>query len=73
MDPMDQMVDNLREVEFRTGPEMIPAYLANMMSGLPTHTMTKAEAIKAANDKQLNGVMASAYDKAIKNHFGGPR
>jgi len=70
---LDQLTENAREVEFRDGPQMMPAYLADMMAGMPTFKMTKEEAISAANRRQEQSVMQSAYDGLIKQHFGGPR
>ena len=70
---LGQLVENGREVEFRDGPQMIPAYLADLMAGLPTFKMTKEEAVDAANKKQLRNAASSAYDAAIKTHFGGQR
>lgn len=74
MDELNNYISNVtRDVEFRDGVQEIPAYLADMMAGLPTHTMTLDEAVAAVNKKQLNDVFSSAYDAAIKKHFGGPR
>lgn len=74
MDDISQFLENqTRDVEFRDGVKEIPAYLADMMAGLPTHTMTLEAAVAAANRKQLDGVMSNAYDELIKKHFGGPR
>jgi len=60
-----------RDVEFRDGTQEIPSYLADMMAGLPTHTMTLDEAIKAANRRQLDRVISNAYDGQIRKHLGG--
>jgi len=70
---LDQLVENGREVEFRDGTQMVPAYLADMMVGIPTFSMTKEEAIAAANHKLEQHHIATAYDGLIKQHFGGPR
>jgi len=62
-----------REVEFRDGISEVPAWLAELMAGLQTHTMTKQEAIDAANTQMMQRTIGSAYDDVIKAHFGGPR
>jgi len=62
-----------REVEFRDGVSEVPAWLADLMAGLSTHTMTKQEAISAANKQMMHRTIESAYDDVIKAHFGGPR
>lgn len=73
-DALNQFIDDVsRDVEFRDGVQPIPAYLADMMAGMPTHTMTLEEAIAAANRRQLDGVVSNAYDAVIRNHFGGRR
>ena len=65
--------ESLREVEFRDGMAVIPAWLADLMSGLPTHTMTRQEAIDAANKQMMRRTIDAAYDGVLKEHFGGPR
>lgn len=70
---MVETFDIWREVEFRDGVAEIPAYLADLMAGFPTHTMTKQEAIDAANKEMMHRTVSAAYDGVIKEHFGGSR
>jgi hypothetical protein len=63
-------IEITREVEFRDGVHEIPAYLADMMVGLPTHTMTVEEAIAKANAAAVERHMYKAYDQLIDSHFG---
>lgn len=67
----EELADQYRTVEFRDGPHDVPTYLADMMAGLPTHTMTVEEAISAANAQALDRFVSTAYDQVVKQHFGG--
>jgi hypothetical protein len=74
MDDIGRFIDDVRrDVEFRDGVKSIPAYLADMMAGIPTHTLTLEEAVAAANRRQLDGIVGKAQEEAIRKHFGGPR
>jgi hypothetical protein len=68
-----ETIEIWREVEFRDGIFEVPAWLADLMAGLPTHTLTKQEAIDAANKQMMRRTVESAYDEVLKAHFGGPR
>lgn len=70
---MAEAYEPWREVEFRDGISEVPAYLADLMAGFPTHTMTKQEAIDAANKEMMRRTVDTAYDGVIKEHFGGSR
>jgi hypothetical protein len=63
------MEETLREVEFRDGNRWIPAYLADMMFDLKTHTMTYEEAVSRANTRLGRDYLDKAYDRIISNHF----
>lgn len=68
---MYEIEEPLRSVEFRDGFHDIPAYIADLMAGLPTHTMTLEEANKKVNAALLERHIGAAYDQIIKQHFGG--
>lgn len=63
----------MAEVEFRDGFREIPDYLADMMAGLETHTMTMDEAIAEANRKLERDQVAAAQNELLKAHFSVPR
>lgn len=60
----------LREVEFRDGKRPIPDHLADMMSGLPTHTLTFEQAKEKANWRLASDHANSAMDALRQSHFG---
>jgi hypothetical protein len=70
---MTETFETWREVEFRDGISEVPAWMADLMAGLATHTMTKEEAIVAANRQMQQRVISNAYDDVVKEHFGGTR
>lgn len=61
----------MAEVEFRTGKREIPDYLATMMSGLDTTTMTYEEAIDRANRRLETDRANKAVDDAVRSHLKG--
>lgn len=58
-----------REVEFRDGKRVVPEHLADIMAGLPTHTMTYEQAVEKANWKLANDHVEKVYDGIIQSHF----
>lgn len=60
---------DMREVEFRDGPRLVPDHLADMMASLKTHTMTYEEAVEKANWKLASDFTERAYDNIIQSHF----
>jgi hypothetical protein len=68
-----EVYEPFREVDFRDGPADIPAYLADVMAGLATHTMTKDEAIALAEQQMMHRYVKSAYDGVLREHFRGGR
>jgi len=64
-------MESLREVEFRDGKRWIPAYLADLMGGLKTHTLTYDEAVAKANTKIGQDHINTAYDQIVGQHFRG--
>jgi len=59
----------MREVEFRDGKRVIPDHLADMMSELPTHTLTYEQAVEKANWKLASDHANKAFDSAVQGHF----
>jgi len=64
---------DMREVEFRDGPKLIPDHLADMMASLKTHTMTYEEAVEKANWKLASDHVDRAFDGIVQSHFRGDR
>jgi hypothetical protein len=64
-DPVRQYV----EIEFRDGKRMVADYLAVMMQGIKTHTMTYDEAIAAANQKAEADLLNAKQDAVLAAHF----
>lgn len=73
MDESGPQYEPPRDVEFRDGIFPIPCYLADVMLALPTHTMTKQEAVAEANALMERRHIEAAYDGVLRNHFGGTR
>ena len=48
---------------------MVPEHLADIMAGLPTHTMTYEQAVEKANWKLANDHVEKVYDGIIQSHF----
>jgi len=59
----------MAEVEFRDGKKNIADHLAEMMRGLPTHTMTLDEATRAANNTLVSAKFSEARQRLITQHF----
>lgn len=57
------------ELEFRDGMHAVPNHVAWMCRTLDTHTMTLAEAIKAAENQMLKDHLNRAQRKLIASHF----
>ena len=70
------MTDPIRDyvqMEFRDGDREIPDYLADMMQGIKTHTMTYEQAIAAANKKVESDLLNAKQDQVLAAHFKGLR
>ena len=65
MDPIRQY----QTLRFRDGERSVPDYLANMMSGIPTHRMTYEDAIDAANKKVSSDYLNAKQDDVLAAHF----
>lgn len=59
----------MREVEFRDGKKLVLDHLADMMSDLPTHTMTYEQAVEKANWKLASDYANKAVDEQVQSHF----
>jgi len=57
------------EVEFRDGIQAVPNHVAMMLRTVETHTMTKDEAIKAAETQMLRDHLNGIQRKLISAHF----
>lgn len=57
------------EIEFRDGIAAVPNHVAWMMRGLETHTMTKDEAIAAAETQMTRNYLNQVQRKVIRGHF----
>jgi len=68
-DPIREYV----ELEFRDGDRQVPDYLADMMRGIKTHTMTYQQAIEAANKKVESDLLNAKQDDVLAAHFKGLR
>lgn len=66
---MSDPIRQYSEIEFRDGPRMVPDYLAVMMAGIKTHTMTYEQAIEAANKKAESDLLNAKQDQVIAAHF----
>lgn len=66
---MSDPIRQYSEIEFRDGTRMVPDYLAVMMHGLKTHTMTYEQAIEAANKKAESDILNAKQDDVIAAHF----
>lgn len=62
---------DMREVEFRDGTRLIPEHLAEIMSGIKTHTLTYEEAVEKANWRLAENHVESAFDSIVQSHFRG--
>lgn len=60
----------MREVEFRDGKRLIPNHLADMMTDLPTHTLTYEQAVEKANWRLASDHANKALDGLVQSHFG---
>lgn len=54
-----------REVIFRTGPEIVPAHVASMLSGIDTQLLTIEEAMSQANARRMTDFLRSAMNNVI--------
>jgi hypothetical protein len=59
----------MRELEFRDGKRLVPEHLADMMSGLKTHTMTYEEAVAKANWQLVSDHANRVADEVVQGHF----
>lgn len=59
----------MAEVEFRDGFREVPDYLADLMTGMETHTMTVDEAIAAVNKKLERDQLSRVHNEVVKAHF----
>lgn len=59
----------MREVEFRDGKRLVLDHLADIMAGLPTHTMTYEQAVEKANWKLAADYADKALDSAVQGHL----
>lgn len=62
-------MDPLVTVEFRDGQKDIPHYLATLMKGLETHTMTYTEAVRQANQRLTVDRLNAAQRNLVQTHF----
>lgn len=63
-------------VEFRDGPQDIPDYMKDLMSGIKTETLTYDQAVKAMNSGLERTVVDRAADAVVRQHgrdFWGQR
>lgn len=65
LDPNDQF----RELEFRDGRRLVPAYLGAIMGGLETHRMTYEEAVQVANKRMEADYLNAKRDEILAAHF----
>lgn len=54
------LVDPGSQLRFITGPQMVPGYLATMLDGIPTESLTYAEAVAEANRRAEIGFINAA-------------
>jgi hypothetical protein len=66
---VSEVYETAREVEFRDGKRWLPAYLADMMSGLETHRLTYEQAVAAANQKAFSDHVNAKADAFVAAHF----
>lgn len=59
----------MADIEFRDGTKFVPDHLAEMMRGLPTHTMTLEEATNAANNSLVTTAFGQARQRMVTQHF----
>lgn len=59
----------MAQVEFRTGFRDIPDYLATLMRGLETHTMTFEQAVQEANRAILRRHLNDTQARIVKSHM----
>lgn len=57
------------EIEFRDGKRVVPAYIANLLSGIETYRFTYEEAISMANKKVEADFINAQQDKILAAHF----
>jgi len=70
---MPDPIREYTEMEFRDGDRSVPDYLADMMQGIKTHTMTYEQAIEAANKKVMTDLLNAKQDSVLAAHFKGLR
>ena len=58
------------ELRFNTGPQVVPAYLANLLDGIETERYTREEAIAMANRRSESRYVSRELQSAL---FGGLR
>lgn len=64
-------MDPLVTIEFRDGQRDIPRYLAVLMKGLETHTMTYTEAVRQANQRMTTERLNAAQRNLVQSHLRG--
>lgn len=57
------------EVRFNTGPEIVPAYLAEMLSGIDTERLTREQAVAEANRAAAGRFMRSMLNNQLGRRF----
>jgi hypothetical protein len=66
---MFKLPDPVVRIEFRDGERDIPAYLARLMSGLETFSMTYDDAVKIVNGKIASDHANRAMNRIVREHF----
>ena len=70
---MNDLIREYKWMPFRDGERSVPDYLAAMMTGIPTHTMTYEDAVQAANRKVTADLLNAKQDDVVAAHFRGHR
>lgn len=59
----------MEEIEFRDGKRTVPAYIAQILSGIETYRLTYEEAMVEANKKVEADFINAQQDKILAAHF----
>jgi len=59
----------MREVEFRDGVRLVPAYVADILAAYETYQMTYEEAMKKMNRGFLEERLVNVQSDAIAKHL----
>jgi predicted phage terminase large subunit-like protein len=62
----DSTMDGGLELRFNTGPQVVPGYIANMLSGIDTASMTYEEALMTANRAAESNYVAAAMGSMFR-------